>query len=534
MPKVISVLSPKGGSGASIITANMSIYLAQKGKKVLLIDAAPNGGCLHNYMNIPYYAAKSEASDHFSILPLIPTDYHNLKFFSNLRPLLGTSSIADYLIKWQAELKQSDFDFVFIDLGSNIDEDVIAVTDIVDFNIVFTNPDPVSIEKTNLLMKMLFNNRLKTFEDKNKLHGVIQNIKRAQTEMMFTPRNLLLLLSEQVPKMRQAIAEIVKEISIGIVFNNVRTISDEELIDFYPHVVKNYFGFDVKSIGEISYSELLANASAMVMPVVTNERSSEFIEILSLIDRRLSDFVSKDSRKNSSQAITPLNYYEMMALDKGSVISDIKKQYEKIKRIYSPGHPLMRVLFDIEELYLYNVLLENVYDTLISPEGRKEYDMEIDIFSESLRASFPESFDIKSLIKKYHKLKKSDTKFIKRDIFGREAETDTDIDVEHIETNQIFEQMAGETITGDKLRILREKAGISLKTMSEHTRISLFVIRAIEDDNYSQLPNIVYIKGFLKLYCRALKLTDEYTEKVINDFTSVMKGEKRVYNYTQE
>ena len=53
MVKLIAAFSPKGGAGTSLIIANLSIYLAQKGKKVLLIDAAPNGGTLHSYLNLP-------------------------------------------------------------------------------------------------------------------------------------------------------------------------------------------------------------------------------------------------------------------------------------------------------------------------------------------------------------------------------------------------------------------------------------------------------------------------------------------------
>ena len=50
MVKLIAAFSPKGGAGTSMIIANLSIYLAQKGKKVLLIDAAPNGGAITVHM----------------------------------------------------------------------------------------------------------------------------------------------------------------------------------------------------------------------------------------------------------------------------------------------------------------------------------------------------------------------------------------------------------------------------------------------------------------------------------------------------
>src|SRR5436309_5447879 len=49
---IIAVGSGKGGVGKSLLTANVGIYLAQLGKRVVLLDADLGGANLHTFVGI--------------------------------------------------------------------------------------------------------------------------------------------------------------------------------------------------------------------------------------------------------------------------------------------------------------------------------------------------------------------------------------------------------------------------------------------------------------------------------------------------
>ncbi len=224
--------------------------------------------------------------------------------------------------------------------------------------------------------------------------------------------------------------------------------------------------------------------------------------------------------------LRPYTFYEMLGLHRGSSAQDIRVQYEKLKNVYTMHNPLMRELYDTETLYIYNRLLDSVQQFMLDPELRREYDMTDENDIESLEQSFPENFDIREVMRRYNRQKRQE-KPVKRDVFGREAEkADTGNTFSEINTTDIFDKYVGRTFTGEVLKQLRDEMGITMKALAERTKISNFVLKAIEEDNYAHLPAETYVRGFLKIYCRALRLSADQTELITSDYVAVMSGRK--------
>lgn len=517
MVKLIAAFSPKGGAGTSMIIANLSIYLAQKGKKVLLIDAAPNGGTLHSYLNLPTIAVSDEVAEHFSVLPLISTDYQNLSFFSNLQH--QGSKISELLNRWRGEIGQVQFDFVFIDMGSVINSDLMEVIGIADYSLMFLSPDFVSFEKSNYFFRELVNYRLRNLELKYDIQLETQNIRRSKSDYLFTFRNLLVLLSQAIPKNAGHIANISGDLKIGIVYNGLRSSADREFNQLYRFIISNSFGVDTELIAEIPYSDLIPTSIAAMKPVVTLEKNAEFIDVLDNFASTLSGYLFQKTALKKKLKISPFNYYEWFGLDRGCTSLDIKTQYETLKKLYVGDNPMLRDIYSDSDLFILNTLVDTIFQELNDSEIRREYDMDIESHLLSLETSFPDIFILGEVLKKYNRVKKREV-LVKKDVFGRSAEKKiiAASDSDFADANEIFGKYKDQPVTGNLLRKMREEVGISYELIISRTKISNTVLDAIEKDKYNMLPADLYVKNFVQQYCKTLKMSAANTELIASGY----------------
>jgi cytoskeletal protein RodZ len=73
---------------------------------------------------------------------------------------------------------------------------------------------------------------------------------------------------------------------------------------------------------------------------------------------------------------------------------------------------------------------------------------------------------------------------------------------------------------GDKLRKQREQRGIALDAISNTTKISTRMLRAIEEEDFDQLPGGVFNKGFVRAYARHVGLDEE---EAVTDYLAALR-----------
>ncbi len=84
---------------------------------------------------------------------------------------------------------------------------------------------------------------------------------------------------------------------------------------------------------------------------------------------------------------------------------------------------------------------------------------------------------------------------------------------------------------GEKLRKQREQQGIGLDAVSETTKISTRMLRALEDEHFDQLPGGVFNKGFVRAYARQVGLNEE---EAIADYLAALRESQVRENQSRE
>jgi pilus assembly protein CpaE len=159
--KVVTVFSPKGGSGKTTIATNLSVVLAAAGNRVCLIDLDVEFGDVAISLQLTPTRSLADA------VGMEPATYRDsidalITPFSDgvdcvLAPIepgvadkISTELVADVLAALQTR-----YDYVVVDTPSQISEHVLTALDASEHQVLLTNPEIPSLKNMRLTLDML-------------------------------------------------------------------------------------------------------------------------------------------------------------------------------------------------------------------------------------------------------------------------------------------------------------------------------------------------------------------------------------------
>jgi flagellar biosynthesis protein FlhG len=157
--KVIAVTSGKGGVGKTQVVSNLALALRAKKQEVLIFDGDMGLGNIDIVYNIsPPYNLKHLIDGTKKIDEVLfqgPDGVYILPAASGIKELTQLSKESKMSLMDQLDQLEGRFDFVLIDTGAGISENVMYLNSAAQSVFVVVTPEPTSITDAYALMKVM-------------------------------------------------------------------------------------------------------------------------------------------------------------------------------------------------------------------------------------------------------------------------------------------------------------------------------------------------------------------------------------------
>lgn len=224
--RIITIASGKGGVGKSILAVNMGILLARSGKSVTVMDADLGlaninviVGVLPRYNLYHVFNGEKKLED---IIQNVDDNFNIIAGASGFRQLADLKDIdRKRFIQGLEGLNHNDY--LLIDVGAGISNNVLAMINAADETFIVTTPEPTSVTDAYGIIKVMTSTG-----DNKKINLIINRVKSFQEAKTVSSR--IISISEQFLN--------IKIYYSGFVFddaNIVKSIHEQSpLVNSYP------------------------------------------------------------------------------------------------------------------------------------------------------------------------------------------------------------------------------------------------------------------------------------------------------------
>jgi len=191
-----------------------------------------------------------------------------------------------------------------------------------------------------------------------------------------------------------------------------------------------------------------------------------------------------------------LTYYEILKIPANSSSFEIKRAYKDALSTYNEDSLVTYSLFSDEQREKILKTIKEAFLTLTDENKRAAYD-NILCDSGKIKPKIPSMQNQKkpSHAHTFNMTGNDDSaERVKKKLRKKELETLCD---------EIFSK---ELISGHDLKKMRKTAGIELSEINAVTKISVSVLKSMEENRIESFPPSLYLKNFLRLYAETLQI----------------------------
>lgn len=197
------------------------------------------------------------------------------------------------------------------------------------------------------------------------------------------------------------------------------------------------------------------------------------------------------------QNFNKLNYYEMLCVPANATLFELKQAYADALTIYGHDSLATYSLFSEKERRMVLETLETAFQTLTDAARRAAYNQSL-VQTGALDPSELAANQTKKPVPLFESSGIADKDHLEKIISKK---------INAASISQLSRDIAAaDSVSGHDLKKLRKKIGVSLDEIYEATRISISTIKAIEGNDFENLPSALYLKNFLRAYASLVKL----------------------------
>ncbi len=479
-PRVIAVAGAKGGTGKSMIAANIGVFLATLGKEVVLIDAAFGGATLHSFLGVR--EPSRSLADFFSSKEmqleevLISTLVTHLRIVSGEKdPAWAANPRVHQLQRLREQVQELDVDYVIFDLSPGTRENILDLFLDADTGIVVTSAEPTAVEMSYRFIKAAFVRSLRrselgflgkmSVEEARECEGGIP----APSDLLRRALGRYDEDSEEVAAVRSHMAAMTPY----LVLNFARSKADMDLGRDIATAATRRFGVLMTYLGQVEYDDAVWVSLRRRRPLLVEHPESRASKCVEKLARRLLAMESDTARV---PALPGDSLYDLLEVEPTASEESIRRANRRVGQIYASDSIVIGGLYRPARLEKMQGQIEYAYDTLMNPAKRRLNDS----------ALFPDGLPTEATppVVRY------DSRVAIAAADRPKAPT--------VDKNTVF--------SGGLLQEYREACGYELREIADHTKIGLSYLRAIEEERYRDLPAMVYVRGFLAEYAKMLDL----------------------------
>jgi flagellar biosynthesis protein FlhG len=475
--RVIAVTGARGGVGRTVIASNLALYLATIGRKVVAVDADPSGGNLHTCLGMRRPISLARVSrlnvrrDSTTLIEevMVRTAYPGLRLLYAGFDEPASAGRSERLVKLIEKLRKLQADYIVVDMGVGAGREVVDAYLAADLPIFVTLPEPSALENTYQFFRAAFV-RFVLRRAKDALErDVLQKHLRAMGSAP-APLDLYRELERQRSPVADSVRKAMSLFRPNIVINQTRLRADLQLGFDMQSAGRRRLGITLDYMGHIDHDDTVWTCVRNRRPLLLEVPGAKSSKKLEKIARRVLAMEAQLDRPPRTAAAPSDSHHDLLEVERGATDEEVRRAYKRCRDLYAHDSLVCYGLLEPHEIETLRARLDEAFDVLLDPARRRPYELSI----------FPPGSEPKP------------------------APIEPDFDPEG---SQSLPDITPDTVfTGAILRQVREAHRVALRDVSQKTKIGLMYLRAIEEDDFTKLPALVYCSGFVSEYAKCLKL----------------------------